>query len=383
MAERATAAVAAVLLAGAALPAQAGEVARRPFGTTPAGAVVEALTLTNDHGYAATVITLGASLQAMVMPDARGVRADIALGHATLQEYLDKREFMGAVVGRVANRVGQGRFTLDGREYKVTTNDGENALHGGTSGFDKAVWQVISTRKAASSAEVTLRHVSPDGDQGYPGAVTTTVTYRLGDDDRLVVDIAAMTDRTTVVALSHHPYWNLAGEGSPRGAMGLILQIPGDRYLPVDAGLIPTGELRSVAGTVFDFRTPRAIGERVRDVADAQIRVGRGYDHNWVVTPGVTAAPHLMARVTDPVSGRRMEVWSAQPGLQFYSGNFLDGTSAGKRGRFYRQGDAIALEPQLFPDTVNRPGFGSARLEPGQTYRNTMTYRFSVVRKRK
>ena len=293
--------IVAVLLAGAASPAQADEITRRPFGTMPDGAVVEALTLTNHHGYAATVITLGASLQAMVMPDAHGGRADIALGHATLNEYLDKREFMGAIVGRVANRVGQGRFTLDGREYKVTTNDGANALHGGTSGFDKAVWQVVSTRKTANSAEVTLRHVSPDGDQGYPGAVTTTVTYRLDDDDRLVVDIAAITDRTTVVALSHHPYWNLAGEGSPRGAMGLVLHIPGDRFLPVDAGLIPTGELRDVAGTVFDFRKARAIGDRVRDAADDQIRVGRGYDHNWVVTQGVTSAQHLMARVADQI----------------------------------------------------------------------------------
>ena len=383
MAERATAAVAAALMAGAALPAQAGEIARRPFGTMPDGAVVEALTLTNHHGYAATVITLGASLQEMVMPDARGVHGDIALGHATLQEYLDKREFMGAVVGRVANRVGQGRFTLDGREYKVTTNDGANALHGGTAGFDKAVWQVISTRKTAIGAEVTLRHGSPDGDQGYPGAVTTTVTYRLGDDDSLAIDISATTDKTTVVSLSQHPYWNLAGEGSPRGAMGLVMQIPADRYTPVDAGLIPTGELRAVAGTVFDFRTPRAIGDRVRDAGDSQIRIGRGYDHNWVVTPRMTTTPHLLARVSDPVSGRRMELWSAQPGLQFYSGNFLDSTSTGKSGKLYRQGDAIVLEPQMFPDTVNRPAFGSARLEPGQTYRNTMTYRFSVVRKRK
>ena len=161
------------------------------------------------------------------------------------------------------------------------------------------------------------------------------------------------------------------------------MQIPADRYTPVDAGLIPTGELRAVAGTVFDFRTPRAIGDRVRDAGDSQIRIGRGYDHNWVVTPRMTTTPHLLARVSDPVSGRQMELWSTQPGLQFYSGNFLDSTSAGKSGKLYRQGDAIVLEPQMFPDTVNRPAFGSARLEPGQTYRNTMTYRFSVVRKRK
>lgn len=225
---------------------------------------------------------------------------------------------------------------------------------------------------------MTLRHVSPDGDQGYPGTLTVTATYTLGDDMTLSVDYRATTDRPTLVNLSNHVYWNLAGEGSAEGAMGHFLTIPADHYLPTDAGAIPTGELRRVAGTAFDFRKPAPIGARVRDASDEQIRLGRGYDHNWVVARECSPEPRLLARVEEPGSGRIMDILSNQPGLQFYSGNFLDGTSVGKTGRLYRMGDAIVLEPQMFPDTPNQPEFGSLRLDPGQTYRNLIAWRFST-----
>jgi aldose 1-epimerase len=225
---------------------------------------------------------------------------------------------------------------------------------------------------------VTLRYVSPDGDMGYPGALTVTATYSLDEKNQLTIDYKATTDKPTVVNLSNHAYWNLAGEGSPRGAMGLLLTIPADHYSPTDKGAIPTGEFRPVQGTVFDFRKPTAIGARVRDASDEQIVFGKGYDHNWVVARTLSATPRLLARVEDPVSGRVMEMLSNQPGLQFYSGNFLDATTVGKSGKLYRQGDAIVLEPQMFPDTPNRPEFGSVRLDPGQTYHNLIVLRFST-----
>lgn len=370
------------LIAGftvAAQPASAGEVARSSFGEMADGTKVEAVSLSNGNGVSATIITYGAAIQSLNVPDAKGAVADVVLGHATLAEYRDKRQFMGASVGRVANRIARARFVLDGRAYAVSANDGPNALHGGAEGFDRMVWTIVATRSGAGFAEVELRYLSPDGDQGFPGNVTATVRYRLGDDNSLRIDYGATADRPTVVSLSNHAYWNLAGEGAPAGALGMMLEIPAATYLPVDATLIPMGEMRPVEGTVFDFRKPTVIGERVRTASDEQIRIGRGYDHNWIVTPKITSREHLMARVTDPGSGRRMELWSAQPGLQFYSGNFLDGTTRGKSGQLYRQGDAIVLEPQAFPDTVNQLRFGSVRLAPGRAYRNTMVYRFSTV----
>jgi aldose 1-epimerase len=357
-------------------PAHAAGLSQKQFGQLPDGRPVTAFTLSNKQGFAATVINYGAALQSLIMPDSSGRKADIALGHATLAEYLAKREFMGATVGRVANRIAGGRFMLDGRSYQLTQNDGRNALHGGKLGFDAVLWQVVETKAGADAAEVVMRYVSPDGDQGFPGQLQATVRYRLNEKNELDIEYRATTDRPTVVCLSSHAYWNLAGEGSPAGAMGLTLQIPADSYSPVDETLIPTGEFRSVDGTPFDFRQSHTIGDRVRSAADEQIRIGRGYDHNWVVKRAPTTALHLMARVSDPHSGRSMELWSDQPGLQFYSGNFLDSTSRGKAGQLYRQGDAIVLEPQAFPDTVNHAQYGSVRLVPGQTYRNTIVYRF-------
>jgi aldose 1-epimerase len=348
---------------------------RSEFGRLPDGRTVEAITLANSNGMEARIIAYGASIQSVLVPDRRGALADVALGHAALDDYVEHPQYIGSTVGRVANRIAGGRFALDGRAYRVPINNGPNSLHGGTLGFDKVVWEVVAVTEAPG---VILRHVSPDGEMGYPGTLTVTATYSLDETNTLSVDYAATTDRTTIVNLSNHAYWNLAGEGSAEGAMGHRLTIPAEYYLPTDATAIPTGEFRPVAGTAFDFREPAVVGARVGDASDEQLVLGRGYDHNWVVAREVSAAPRRLARVEEPGSGRVMEVLSNQPGVQFYSGNFLDGTTSGKAGRLYRMGDAIVLEPQRFPDTPNRPGFGSIRLEPGETYRNLILWRFSV-----
>jgi aldose 1-epimerase len=366
---------------GAASAASAAEVSRAPFGALPTGETVEAITLTNRRGMKVTLITYGAAIQSVVVPDRRGRLADVAPGYASLQGYLTKSEYFGATVGRVANRIALGRFTLDGKTYQTPVNNGPNALHGGTKGFDKVNWRVLSAN-GGPTAVVTMQYVSPHMDQGYPGQLTTTATYSLDERNVLTVDYRATTDRPTVVNLSNHAYWNLAGEGAPEGAMGHILTIPADHYTPVDPSLIPTGEIRPVHGTVFDFRRPTPIGARVRNAADRQIVFGQGYDHNWVVARTVSPTPRLVARVEEPTSGRVLEILSNQPGIQFYSGNFLDATVIGKSGRLYRMGDSIALEPQMFPDTPNRPEFGSARLNPGETYRNVIEFRFSTSRRR-
>lgn len=359
-------------------PVSASRVTRAPFGTLPGGETVEAITLANARGMKVTVITYGAGIQAVLVPDSNGNLADVALGHAELGPYLDQPQYMGATVGRVANRIAGGRFTLDGQDYQVPVNNGPNALHGGPHGFDKSNWEIIEASPQTHAARVMLGHVSPDGDQGFPGTSRVTASYELTEDDALRVEYCAVTDRTTLVNISNHSYWNLAGEGSSEGAMDHWLTICADRYLPTDAGAIPTGEIRPVAGTPFDFRTPAQIGARVRDADDEQIRIGRGYDHNWIVADAVLAEPQLVARVLHPGSGRVMEIASNQPGLQFYSGNFLDATSSGKSGSLYRMGDALVLEPQMAPDTPNQPGFGSIRLDPGEVYRNIIIYRFTT-----
>lgn len=352
-------------------------VARTPFGNLADGTQVEAITLTNDRGLQARIITYGATIQSMIVPDRGGRGADVALGYPTLQGYLTKSEYFGATVGRVANRIARGRFTLDGKTYQTPVNNGPNSLHGGMVGFDKRNWSVVSVKDGARPS-VTLQLVSADGDQGYPGTLSVRAVYSL-EPDAIRVDYTATTDRPTVVNLSNHAYWNLAGEGSAEGAMGHVLTIPAEHYLPTDAGAIPTGAIQPVAGTPFDFRKPTVVGERVRAGGDQQILFGKGYDHNWVVARTVSRDPRLLARVEEPRSGRVLEVLSNQPGIQFYSGNFLDGTIVGKAGQLYRQGDTVVLEPQMFPDTPNQPAFGSVRLNPGQTYRNTIQFRFSTA----
>ena len=348
---------------------------RSVFGTLPDGTKVESITLRDGGGMTARILTLGAALHALEVPDRDGKRADVVLGDGTLDAILAKPQYFGTVVGRYANRIAQGRFTLDGRAYQVPVNDGPNSLHGGTRGFDKVVWEVVD----AAPDRVTLRHVSPDGDQGYPGTLTVTASFALEGNGELAIEYRATTDAPTIVNLSNHAYWNLAGEGSGT-AMAHELTIHADAYTPVDETLIPTGEIVPVEGTVFDFRTAKPIGRDLRTGSEPQLLHGRGYDHNWVVSRKPSATLREVARVRDPHSGRVMSLSSSQPGLQFYSGNFLDGTTVGKGGHVYRQGDAIALEPQLFPDTPNHPEFGSARLAPGQEYVNRMVYRFTTDR---
>ncbi|MDP4005673.1 aldose epimerase family protein [Methylobacterium sp. NEAU K] len=371
--------VSVALCACAAIPAaaQAAEPGRTVFGTLPDGSKVEEVTLANGKGVIARVISWGAILRTLEVPDRAGKTADVVLGYNDLAGYLAKPKYFGASIGRYGNRIRAGRFSLDGHAYTLATNDGSNSLHGGTAGFDKKLWTITEV-KGGATPSVSLRYVSPDGEEGYPGTLTVTATYTLDDTNTLTVAYRATTDKPTIVNLTNHSFFNLAGEGSGRSILDNVLTIPAERYTPVDATLIPTGEQVAVAGTPFDFRTPRVIGARIRDGRDLQIVRGRGYDHNWVVTNVPTAETHLAARVEDPESGRVLEVASNQPGVQFYAGNFLDGTAVGKSGLAYRQSDALALEPELFPDTPNQPAFGSARLDPGATYRNVIAYRFST-----
>jgi len=350
---------------------------RSVVGATSDGAKVEAITLSDGSGMQARVLTLGAALHSLVVPDRDGKFADVVLADPTLEATLAKPQYFGTIVGRFANRIAKGKFKLDGRAYSVPTNDGPNSLHGGARGFDKVVWEVVE----AAPSKVTLKYVSPDGDQGYPGKLTVTATYALEGEGRLAIEYRATTDAPTIVNLSNHAYWNLAGEGSG-SIMDHELTILADAFTPVDATLIPTGEIKPVAGTVFDFRKPKAIGRDIRNGAEPQLLRGRGYDHNWVVSRKPAKRLREVARVHDPKSGRTLTLSSAQPGLQFYSGNFLDGTTVGKSGAVYRQGDAFVLEPQLFPDTPNQPDFGSARLAPGQQYVNRLVYRFTTDKTR-
>lgn len=350
---------------------------RRLFGHLPDGRAVEAVTLVNAQGASATVIAYGAALQSMIVPDREGALADVTLGHATLAEYLANTAYFGSSVGRVANRIAGGRFVLDGKEHRVPINNGPNALHGGPGGFDKALWVIVETGETPAPF-VRFAHTSRDGDQGFPGTLQVTADYALGDDGALAITYRATTDRPTIVNMTNHAYWNLAGEGAPGGAMDHVLTIPAEHFLPTDETAIPTGDFAPVAGTPFDFREPHMIGERVRDTAHDQIRIGHGYDHNWVIARERASAPRLLARLAHPASGRVLEVHSSEPGVQFYSGNFLDASLVGKRKRAYRMGDGVALEPQMFPDTPNRPAFGTIRLEPGEEYCHRIVFAFSA-----
>lgn len=357
------------------LQASATEYARASFGKLPDGRAVEKITLSNSKGVTASIIAYGAALQSLTMPDRHGKSADVTLGYPSLDGYLAKSEYFGATVGRFANRLAEGRFKLDGKTYQTPQNDHGNSLHGGERGFDKVLWEVVSVGQG-DAASVRLRYVSPDGDQGYPGTLTVFATYALNEANELRIEYTATADRPTIANITNHAYWNLAGEGAAAGAMGHVLTIPAEHYTPVNDKLIPTGKLQPVANTVFDFRKPMAIGARVREAREPQIVFGKGYDHNFVIANALAKEPRLLARVHEPSSGRGFELLSNQPALQFYSGNFLDGSVIGKAGRAYRQGDALVLEPQLFPDTPNQPQFGSARLDPGATYRNVIVYRF-------
>jgi aldose 1-epimerase len=357
--------------------AGAVEAKKVDFGKLADGTPIEAVELSNAHGVSARIMNLGAILQSLKVPGSDGKAADVVLGYATPAEYLAKPQYFGASVGRYANRIRNGQFTIDGKQYQLARNDGPNALHGGKRGFDKAVWKIESV-KSGEVASVTLSHVSPDGDEGYPGKLSVTAIYSLNDNNELRLEYHATTDKPTVLNITNHSYFNLAGEGND-DIMSQKLTIMADAYTPVDKTLIPTGERRNVAGTPFDFRQPVAIGERIRDGRDEQMQIGRGYDHNYVLR-GPAGSVRPAVRLEDPHSGRVMELLTAAPGVQFYSGNFLDATVTGKSGHIYRQGDGLCLEPQVFPDSPNHPDFPSARLNPGQTYSNIIVYRFSTVR---
>ena len=370
-----TAMTAASLAAGS--PAGAVSVQRAPFGTMPDGTRIEAVTLSNGHGVSARIISFGATLQSLKAPDRNGRSADIELGYDDLASYVSKPNYWGASVGRYANRIAGGRFTLDGKSYQLPLNDKTNSLHGGSAGFDRRVWSVVSVDQSGS---VTFEFDSPDGDQGYPGALKARVTYTLTETNELKIDFDAETTAPTVVNMTNHAIFNLAGEGAPGGILRHRLTIPASHYTPVNAALIPTGELKPVAGTVFDFTHGRVIEDGVRDGRDPQIVAGRGYDHNFALDAGLTKTPKLAARLEDPASGRVLEVLSTEPGVQVYTGNFLDGTFLGKSGHLYRMGDGIALEPQKFPDSPNQPAFASARVDPGKPYHHSMIFRLSVAR---
>lgn len=352
-------------------------VSRRVFGLLPDGTAIEAVTLRGCGEVSACVITLGASLQSLTLPDRKGVVADVALGHASLDQYLIKRQFFGASIGRFANRVARGQVTIGGVACQFPINDGPHSLHGGTRGFDAVAWTIVEVRDL-SEPSVQMQYVSPHGDQGYPGRLTVTVTYTLTHRCELTVDYRATTDQVTIVNLTHHAYWNLAGEGSGN-VLGHELTILADTVAVVDSTCVPTGELRAVAGGVFDFRAGKLIGRDIDDGSEPLLRQARGYDLSWVTGLNQPARLRRVARLHDPRSGRSLTLLSQQPGLQMYTGNFLDGSSVGKSGVAYQQHGAVSLEPQQLPDTPHHPHFGSAVLHPGQVYRNLIVYRYAVV----
>jgi aldose 1-epimerase len=370
---------AAAIALGGTSSALATTAERSVFGTLADGGEIEAVTLTNRHGISARIISYGATLQSLRAPDRQGKVADVMLGYDNLDGYVNKPNYFGVTVGRYANRIAGGRFTLDGKTHQLPLNNGPNSLHGGDKGFDKQVWKIVSV-KPGPTASVTMALTSLAGDQGYPGTLQVIATYALNEEGALTIDYDATTDAPTVVNMTNHAIFNLAGEGADEPILDHRLTIPASRYTPVNAALIPTGEQKPVAGTVFDFTKGRIIHDGIRDGRDPQIVAGRGYDHNFVLDAGQTAEPKLAARLEDPQSGRVLEVLTTEPGVQVYTGNFLDGTLVGKHGHLYRMGDGIALEPQKFPDTPNQPQFGSARVDPGKPYHHRMIFRLSITR---
>ena len=355
----------------------ATKLTRGDFGKTPDGTPVAIYTLTNKNGVEARITTYGGRVVSLKVPDRKGALGDVVLGFDSVEGYVTNGgPFFGALVGRYANRIGGARFTLGGVEYKVDKNDGANSLHGGARGFDKAVW----TAKELADGGVELTYLSEDGEQGYPGNLTATVVYHLTDTNELKIDFGATTDKATVVNLTNHSYFNLSytNETGAGGGdiLGHLMMLNADRFTPVDSGLIPTGELRAVKGTPFDFRMATAIGARIEQ-NDEQLKLGHGYDHNWVLNRrggGLKVA----ARVEEPSTGRVLEVLTTEPGIQFYTGNFLDGKIVGKGGRSYGLRSGFCLETQHFPDSPNKPKFPSTVLKPGGRFESTTVFRFSV-----
>jgi aldose 1-epimerase len=378
-------AIGALLLGGCAVASQSGSPAMRsgvvstPFGTLASGQNAQLFTLRNAHGIEVQLTNYGGIITSLKTPDRVGRFSDIVLGYDNLAAYVANSPYFGAIVGRYANRIARGHFTLDGATYTLAINNGPNSLHGGLRGFDKVVWKARPFQNQEGQG-VTLDYTSPDSEEGYPGTLRAVVTYTLTPDDRLIVDYQATTDKATPVNLSQHSYWNLAGNAS-RDILGHVLTINADATTPVDSTLIPTGEIAPVEGTPFDFRTPTAIGARVDQRQNTQIRYGNGYDHNWVLNRGGAGSEALVlaARVVEPSSGRTMEISTTEPGLQFYSGNFLDGSITGKGGAVYRFRYGLALETQHYPDSPNHANFPSTIVRPAQQYRSRTVFRFGVT----
>ncbi len=346
------------------------------FGKSKDGQPVGIYTLTNTGGMEVAITNYGGIVVSLKAPDRNGKFADVVLGFDTFDAYLNNTPFFGALVGPYGNRIAKARFTLDGHEYHLAANDNGNTLHGGPKGFDKRLWQAkdVSTKEVPA---LELTYLSKDGEEGFPGNLSVTVTYSLTPKNELKIDYAATTDKDTVLNLTNHSYFNLAGQGEG-DILSHLMMINADRFTPVDATLIPTGELKSVAGTPLDFRKPTAIGARIDD-DDQQMKFGRGYDHNFVLNRK-GGELILAARVTEPSSGRVLEVHTTQPGLQFYTGNFLDGTVHGKAGKVYPRRSAFCMETQHFPDSPNQPQFPTTALKPGEHFQSTTVFRFSTVK---
>jgi aldose 1-epimerase len=345
------------------------------FGVAPDGQQVSVYTLTNANGVEARVTNYGGILLSLRVPDRDGELDDVVLGFDSLDNYVAGHPYFGAIVGRYGNRIAGGRFTLDGETYELAQNNGPNSLHGGEQGFDKVVWTAEPFENETGQGLV-LTYTSPDGEEGYPGTLQSRVTYTLTDQNELIFDYQATTDRATPVNLTQHTYFNLAGDGSG-SILDHEMMLNASRFTPVDSTLIPTGELRSVEGTPFDFREPTPLGSRIEE-DDEQIRIGGGYDHNYVIDRSAGDSLTLAARVYEPTSGRVMEVLTTEPGVQLYTGNFLDGSLTGKNGVVYARRTGFCLETQHYPDSPNQPSFPSTILQPGEEYRSTTVYRFSA-----
>jgi aldose 1-epimerase len=346
-----------------------------PFGQTQDGKPVTLYTLKNKRGVEMSVMNYGGIIVSLKVPDKNGKMEDVVLGFDSLSAYMRNNPFFGALVGRYGNRIAKGKFTLDGVTYTLPINNGENHLHGGPKGFDKAYWNI---EVPADSSSLRLTYQSADGEMGYPGNLSVEVLYSLTDADEVKIDYKATTDKKTIVNLTNHSYFNLTGDPAANDILNHQLQLEADNFLPVDKGLIPTGKLKPVANTPFDFKSITPIGARI-EKDDEQIKFGGGYDHCWALNR-YDSSLRQVATVIEPNSGRRMEVFTTEPGIQFYSGNFLNGTVAGKKGVLYKKRSALCLETQHYPDSPNKPSFPSVVLNPGETYKTTTVYKFSVIK---
>ncbi len=357
--------------------AAAQTVTKQSFGKTSGGENVDLYTLRNTKGVEATITNYGGILVSLKVPDRNGKFDDVVLGFNDLESYLTKNDpYLGALIGRYGNRIAKGRFTLNGVEYKLAVNNGENHLHGGIKGFDKVVWTGREI-KTKAGAGVVLTYLSKDGEEGYPGNLNVRVVYTLTNNNEIKIDYSATTDKDTVTNLTHHSYFNLAGEGNG-DILNHLVTINANRFVPTDAGSIPTGELKRVAGTPFDFLKAMAIGARINQ-DDEQLKLGNGYDHTWVIN-GRAGMMRLAATAYETNSGRFMEVWTTEPGVQFYTGNFLDGTLTGKSGKVYARRNGFCFETQHYPDSPNQPSFPTTTLKKGQTLKSSTIYKFSSRR---